>query len=306
MSILNTIGNTPLVFLKTLSKDAGANIYVKMEMFNPGGSVKDRASYAYIKQALARGDLLPGGTVIEASSGNLGIGLALVCKQFDLKLKVCMPESASLERRKLIKGFGAKLLLSPASLGMKGALSMADDLMAQSKNAFRPNQFTNPDGPRVHYENTGPEIVKAANKRGIHIDAFIAGVGSGATFTGTGRYLKELFPRVYLCPVEPTESAVLSGKEPAPHGIQGIGAGFIPEVMDTTLISEVLQASTTDAINTAQLLLETEGINAGISTGANVFAALMLAGRPEFAGKNIITIASDLGERYMSTALFQE
>ena len=306
MSILNTIGKTPLVLLETLSKEKGANIYVKAEMFNPGGSIKDRASYTYIEQALKRGDVTKGGTIIEASSGNLGIGLALVCKQLGLNLTICMPESASIERRKLIKGLGATLLLSPAALGMKGALAMAEEMMAKTSNAFRPNQFTNPDGPKVHYESTGPEIATFAKENNFQIDAFVAGVGSGATFTGVGHYLKEKFPSIVLCPVEPAESSVLSGNPPTPHGIQGIGAGFIPEIMDTSLISEVLQARTSDALDTAKILLNKEGINAGISTGANVFAALTLAKRPEYKGKNIITIACDLGERYMSTALFQE
>lgn len=306
MNILDSIGKTPLIFLKTLSEEAGANIYIKAEMFNPGGSIKDRASYAYITQALKRGDITNDGTVIEASSGNLGIGLALVCKQLGLKLKICMPETASIERRKIIKGLGAELVLSPASLGMKGAIAMAKEIMSKTTNAFFPNQFTNPDGPKIHYESTGPEIATFAKEQNIQLDAFVAGVGSGATFTGVGRYLKEQFPQIFLCPVEPAESAVLSGNPPAPHGIQGIGAGFIPKVMDTTLISEVLQSSVNDAINTARILLNKESINAGISTGANVFAALTLAKRSEFKGKNIVTIACDLGERYMSTALFQE
>ena len=306
MSILNTIGKTPLIFLETLSKETGTNIYIKVEMFNPGASIKDRASYAYIQQALNRGDITKGGSVIEASSGNLGIGLALVCKQLGLNLTICMPESASIERRKLIKGLGANLMLSPAALGMKGALAMAEELMQKTSNAFRPNQFTNPDGPKIHYESTGPEIAQFAKENNIQVDAFVAGVGSGATFTGTGRYLKEQYPAVLLCPVEPAESAVLSGNPPAPHGIQGIGAGFIPEVMDTTLINEILQISTSNALETARELLSKESINAGISTGANVAAALILAKRPEFKGKNIITIACDTGERYMSTALFQD
>jgi len=306
MSILNAIGKTPLIFLRTLSKETGANIYIKAEMFNPGGSVKDRASYAYMEQALKRGDIAKGGTVIEASSGNLGIGLALVCKQLGLNLTIYMPETASIERRKLIKGLGATLILSPAALGMKGALAMAEEMVSKTKNAFRPNQFANADGPKIHYESTGPEIANFAKEHTMQIDAFVAGVGSGATFTGVGRYLKEKFPHILLCPVEPAESAVLSGNPPAPHGIQGIGAGFIPEVMDIKLISEILKVSTSDAIKTAQDLLNKEGVNAGISTGANVFGALALARRSEFKGKNIITIACDLGERYMSTALFQE
>lgn len=306
MDILQSIGNTPLIFLKNISQEAGANIYVKAEMRNPGGSIKDRASLAYIQDALATGKLTKDGTVIEATSGNLGIGLALICAGLGIKLLVCMPESASIERRKLMKGLGAEIVLTPAAKGMTGAQEKAEEIFKNTPNAFRPNQFANPIGPKAHYEHTGPEIFAQAQAENINIDAFVAAAGSGATFMGTGKFLKEKYPRIFLGIIEPEESAVLSGKPAGSHGIQGIGAGFVPGIIDKTLISEILTVNTAEAKETARKLLKADALSAGISTGANLAGALKLAKRPEFQGKNIVTIACDTGERYMSTDLFAE
>lgn len=306
MNIIESIGNTPLIHLKNLSEEAGANIYVKAEMRNPGGSIKDRASLAYIKNALAIGKLTKDGTVIEATSGNLGIGLAVVCAEMGIKLIVCMPESASIERRKLMKALGAEIVLTPAAKGMSGAQEKAEELYKNAKNAFRPNQFSNPIGPRVHYETTGPEIHAQAQKEHINIDAFVAGAGSGATFVGTGKYLKEQYPNIFLGIIEPAESPVLSGKSAAPHGIQGIGANFVPDIIDKSLITEILTVDTKTAKEAARKALKMDALNAGISSGANIACAMALAKRPEFQGKNIVTIACDTGERYMSTDLFLE
>lgn len=306
MNIIESIGNTPLIHLKNLSEEAGANIYVKAEMRNPGGSIKDRASLAYIKDALAIGKLTKDGTVIEATSGNLGIGLAVVCAEMGIKLIVCMPESASIERRKLMKALGAEIVLTPAAKGMSGAQEKAEELYKNAKNAFRPNQFSNPIGPRAHYETTGPEIHAQAQKEHINIDAFVAGAGSGATFMGTGKYLKEQYPNIFLGIIEPAESPVLSGKPAAPHGIQGIGADFVPDIIDKSLITEILTVDTPTAKEAARKALKMDALNAGISSGANIACAMALANRPEFQGKNIVTIACDTGERYMSTDLFLE
>lgn len=306
MNIIESIGNTPLIHLKNISEEVGANIYVKAEMRNPGGSIKDRASLAYIKDALATGKLTKDGTVIEATSGNLGIGLAVVCAEMGIKLIVCMPESASIERRKLMKALGAEIILTPAAKGMSGAQEKAEELFKNAKNAFRPNQFSNPIGPKAHYETTGPEIFAQAQKEHINIDAFVAGAGSGATFMGTGKYLKEQYPNIFLGIIEPAESPVLSGKPAAPHGIQGIGANFVPEIIDKSLITEILTVDTQTAKEAARKALKMDALNAGISSGANIACAMALAARKEFQGKNIVTIACDTGERYMSTDLFLE
>lgn len=306
MNIIESIGNTPLIHLKNLSEEAGANIYVKAEMRNPGGSIKDRASLAYIKDALASGKLTKDGTVIEATSGNLGIGLAVVCAEMGIKLIVCMPESASIERRKLMKALGAEIVLTPAAKGMSGAQEKAEELFKNAKNAFRPNQFSNPIGPKAHYETTGPEIFREAQKEHINIDAFVAGAGSGATFMGTGKFLKEQYPNIFLGIIEPAESPVLSGKPASPHGIQGIGANFVPDIIDKNLITEILTVDTQTAREAARKALKMDALNAGISSGANIACAMALAKRTEFHGKNIVTIACDTGERYMSTDLFLE
>ena len=304
MNILDTIGHTPLILLDALSAELPARIWVKNESRNPGGSIKDRAARGYIEAALASGALAPGGTVVEATSGNLGIGLAVVCAKKGLRLMLTMPASASMERRALLKALGAELVLTPAEQGMQGALAKADELLASISGAFRPDQFSNPQGPRIHYETTGLEIVDDCRANSVTPAAFLAGVGSGATFVGTSRRLKEAFPGIFCAAVEPEESPMLSQGRAAAHGIQGIGANFVPAVFDRTVADDILTVSTEDAMATARLLMAKEALNCGITSGANVCAAMRLATRPEFAGRDIVTIAPDTGERYLSTALF--
>ena len=304
MNILDTIGHTPLILLDALSAELPARIWVKNESRNPGGSIKDRAARGYIEAALVSGALAPGGTVVEATSGNLGIGLAVVCAKKGLRLMLTMPASASMERRALLKALGAELVLTPAEQGMQGALAKADELLASIPGAFRPDQFSNPQGPRIHYETTGLEIVDDCRANGVTPAAFLAGVGSGATFVGTSRRLKEAFPGIFCAAVEPEESPMLSRGRAAAHGIQGIGANFVPAVFDRTVADGILTVSTEDAMATARLLMAKEALNCGITSGANVCAAMLLAARPEFAGRDIVTIAPDTGERYLSTALF--
>jgi len=304
MNILDTIGHTPLILLDNISADLPARIWVKDESRNPGGSIKDRAARGYIEAALSSGTLVPGGTVVEATSGNLGIGLAVVCAKKGLRLMLTMPASASMERRALLKALGAELVLTPAEKGMQGALEKADELLAAIPGAFRPDQFSNPDGPRIHYESTGLEIVDSCRKEGFTPSAFLAGVGSGATFVGTSRSLKESFPGIFCAAVEPEESPMLSQGRAAAHGIQGIGANFVPAVFDRTIADGILTVSTEDAMATARLLMTREALNCGITSGANVCAAMRLASRPEYKGRDIVTIAPDTGERYLSTALF--
>ena len=304
MNILDTIGHTPLILLDALSAELPARIWVKNESRNPGGSIKDRAARGYIEAALASGALAPGGTVVEATSGNLGIGLAVVCAKKGLRLMLTMPASASMERRALLKALGAELVLTPAEQGMQGALAKADELLASIPGAFRPDQFSNPQGPRIHYETTGLEIIDDCRVNRVTPAAFLAGVGSGATFVGTSRRLKEAFPGIFCAAVEPEESPMLSQGRAAAHGIQGIGANFVPAVFDRTVADGILTVSTEDAMATARLLMAKEALNCGITSGANVCAAMRLAARPEFAGRDIVTIAPDTGERYLSTALF--
>ena len=304
MNILDTIGNTPLILLDNISAGLPARIWVKNESRNPGGSIKDRAALGYIEAAMASGALAPGGTVVEATSGNLGIGLAVVCAKKGLRLMLTMPASASMERRALLKALGAELVLTPAEKGMQGAIEKADELIASIPGAFRPDQFSNPDGPRIHYENTGFEIVEDCRAEGMEPAAFLAGVGSGATFVGTSRRLKEAFPGIFCAAVEPEESPMLSQGRAAAHGIQGIGANFVPAVFDRSVADDILTVSTEDAMQVARMLMAKEALNCGITSGANVCAAMRLAARPEFAGRDIVTIAPDTGERYLSTALF--
>ncbi len=304
MNALHAVGSTPLIHLEKLSRECGAQLHIKLEMRNPGGSVKDRAARAYIEDAFARGLLAPGGTVVEATSGNLGIGLAFVCAALDLHLVLTMPASASRERMILLRGMGAELILTDAALGMRGALEKAKEILHSTPGAFQPAQFENPAGPAAHYASTGPEIMAACREQGFEPAAFAAGVGSGATLCGTTTYLKEHYPNLRAFAAEPAESPLLSGGKAAPHGIQGIGANFVPKVYDPALVDGVLAVSTADAKETARLLLRREGINAGISSGANLRAAMLLAARPEFKGTHIVTIACDTGERYLSTDLF--
>lgn len=304
MNILDTIGNTPLIFLDTVSKDLPAKIHVKYEARNPGGSIKDRAALGYIKEAMNRGVLAPGGTVVEATSGNLGIGLAVVCGKMGLRLILTMPSSASKERIALLRAMGAEIILTPALQGMKGAQDKVEELLATLPGAFRPDQFSNEVGPRVHYETTGLEILNACKDEGFAPQAFVAGTGSGATLMGVSRRLKEAYPSVRCFAVEPAESPVLSQGRSGPHGIQGIGANFVPAIFDRALTDGILTVSTEEAMETARMLMAKESLSCGITSGANVRAAMNLAMLPEFAGAHIVTIAPDTGERYLSTPLF--
>ena len=299
--ILEAVGATPLVRLHALAADCAAEVWVKLENRNPGGSIKDRIGVYMVERALERGALPPGGTLVEPTSGNTGIGLAMVAAVKGLKCVLTMPESMSLERRKLLAALGAEFVLTPAAEGMGGAVREAERLTAATPGAVLLGQFTNPDVVAAHYVSTGPEIFRETQGQAA---ALVAGVGTGGTITGAGRYLKEHIPGLCVCAVEPAASPVLSGGKPGPHPIQGIGAGFVPAVLDRALLDEIITVEGDDALETARQLLSREGINGGISSGANVWAALQLARRPEMAGKRIVTLICDTGERYLSTALF--
>lgn len=299
------IGNTPLLQLTKLPEEVRvqARIYAKLESANPGGSIKSRIAKAMIEDAEKRGLLGPGSVIIEPTSGNTGIGLAMVAAAKGYRTILTMPETMSEERRKLLRGFGAELVLTQGALGMNGAIAKANELAHAIPGSFIPGQFDNPANPKTHFDTTGPEIWDALSGK---VDVFVAGVGTGGTITGVGRYLKSKKTDAYVVAVEPDDSAVLSGDIPGPHAIQGIGAGFVPSVLDTTIYDEIIRVTGGDAIQTSKDLSKKEGILAGISSGAAVFAALQLAKRPEFSGKNIVTVLPDTGERYLSTALFQE
>ncbi len=295
MNVLQSIGKTPLVRLARLTESTDAEIFVKIESRNPGGSIKDRPALRMIEGAVERGILPPHGTIVEPTSGNTGIGLAVAASCLGFRLILTMPESMSEERKALLRGFGAELILTPAEKGMGGAVEEAQRLAAD-KGYVLLDQFSNPDNAEAHYRSTGPEIFADLPD----VDAFVAGVGTGGTITGIGRYLRE---RIYA--VEPAESAVLSGKAPGPHLIQGIGAGFVPALLDRSLLSEVLPVPGEEALRIARRLMTEEGLSCGISSGANVAAALTLAQRPDMKGKRIVTVLPDTGERYLSTRLFQ-
>lgn len=299
-TLLQSIGRTPLLRLSRLAAGLPGILLLKLENQNPGGSIKDRAAFYIIDRAIQRGELAAGGTVVEATSGNMGIGLALTCAIRGLHCVLAMPESMSLERRQLLAALGVELILTPADKGMKGAVEMAERV-AVERDAFRPRQFANADAIEAHYVSTGPEILHDSN--GV-VDALVAGVGSGATLSGTGLYLKGLHPECRIVAVEPAESPVLSGGTAGPHGIQGIGAGFIPRNLNRDIVDEIMTVSTDEARAAARRLMLTEGVCAGISTGANLVAALRLAARPEMQGRHIVTFACDTGERYLSTGLF--
>ncbi len=302
-NITELIGNTPLVKLNHPSLKSGATILGKCEFMNPTSSVKDRIGFNMIKDALDRG-LIKGNTrIIEPTSGNTGIALASICAALGLKLTLTMPESMSLERRNLLKALGADLVLTPAAAGMKGAIDKAQELQESLDDAIILQQFQNPANPEVHRLTTAKEILRDTDK---HVDIFIAAVGTGGTLTGTGTVLKEEVPDIQIVAVEPKDSAVLSGGQPGPHKIQGIGAGFIPDILNTAIYNEVIKVSNEDAIETAKMLARKEGLLVGISAGANVYAAMQMAARPENKGKTIVTILCDTGERYLSTALFSE
>lgn len=299
-NILQAIGNTPMLRLD-LSQNLPGTVWLKLENRNPGGSIKDRVAFHLIENALQWGELEPGGLVVEATSGNMGIGIALVSAVRGLRCVLAMPESMSLERRNLLKGLGAELVLTPAARGMTGAVEEARR-MAEEQGGFIPGQFTNPEAVQAHYKTTGPEIYSDSVGK---MDVLVAGVGSGSSITGAGRFLKERIPGFRVIAVEPAASPVISGGKASPHLIQGIGAGFIPDILDRSLLDEVLLADGEEALDTARLLMR-QGIVAGISTGANVRAALQVAARPDMKDRNIVTFACDTGERYMSTRLFTD
>ena len=293
------IGSTPLVDLSDLA-NGNATILGKYEATNPGGSIKDRIAKAIVEDAEKNGRLAPGGTIIEPTSGNTGVGLAMVAAERGYKLILTMPETMSIERRKLAAAYGAEIVLTPGADGMKGAIAKADEIHEATPGSIIAGQFVNPANPRAHYETTGPEIW--ADTEGT-VDAIVAGVGTGGTISGTAKFLKEHKPEVYAVAVEPAESPVLSGGKPGGHKIQGIGVGFVPKNYDAEVIDEVLPVSSPDAIATKKSLSEKAGLLVGISAGAAVTAAIKLAERPEFAGKTIVAILPDTGERYLSMDL---
>ncbi len=302
-NITELIGNTPLVKLNFPSLKTGATILGKCEFMNPTSSVKDRIGFNMIKDALDKGLINQETRIIEPTSGNTGIALASICAALGLKLTLTMPESMSMERRNLLKALGAELVLTPAVAGMKGAIDKADELKESLSDAIVLQQFQNPANPEIHRLTTAKEILRDTDKS---VDIFIAAVGTGGTLTGTGSVLKEEIPEIQIIAVEPEESAVLSGGKPGAHKIQGIGAGFVPGILDVELYGEVIKVSNDDAIETAKMLAKHEGLLVGISAGANVYAAMQVAARPENQGKTIVTILCDTGERYLSTALFSE
>ena len=302
-TILESIGNTPLLQLRSYSKNTGANILAKQESRNPMGSVKCRIAVSMIEAAERDGLINENSTIIEPTSGNTGLGLAFVCAHKNLKLTLTMPESMSIERRSLLKHLGAELVLTPAAEGMKGAIAKAGELVQQTENSFMPGQFDNPANPEIHRQTTGPEILRDTNGK---VDIFVAGVGTGGTITGVSEVLKNNNPGVHIVAVEPEDSQVLAGGNPGPHKIQGIGAGFIPSILNTEIIDEIIPVSNDDAFATAKEVAKTEGILCGISSGAALHAAIIVAKRPENKGKNIVVILPDTGERYISTPLMAE
>ena len=302
-NVLQLVGRTPLVALSKYSVWRGLEtpIVAKVEYFNPGGSVKDRIVLAMIEAAEASGELQPGGTIIEPTSGNTGVGLALVAAVKGYRLILTMPETMSVERRNLVKAYGAEVKLTEGKAGMKGAISAAEELKATIPGSIILGQFTNPANPERHYATTGPEIWRDTDGE---VDIFVAGVGTGGTVSGVAKYLKEQNPAVKIVAVEPKESPVLSGGASGPHKIQGIGAGFVPETYDAKLIDEVVQVANDEAILAARQLAKTEGLLVGISSGAAAFAAASVALRPENKGKRVVTLLPDTGERYLSTVLY--
>ncbi|KFN38451.1 MAG: cysteine synthase [Sulfuricurvum sp. MLSB] len=302
-NITELIGNTPLVRLNALSTQSGATLLGKCEFMNPTSSVKDRIGRNMIKTAMEEGKINADTLIVEPTSGNTGIALASICAALGLKLTLTMPESMSIERRNLLRALGANLVLTPAAQGMKGAIDEADRLVETNPNAIILQQFANPANPAIHRSTTAQEILRDTDG---NVDIFIAAVGTGGTLTGTGEALREILPNVQIIAVEPKDSPVLSGGRPGPHKIQGIGAGFVPDVLNTDLYGEVIQVSNEDAINASKALAKSEGILVGISAGANVHAASIVASRPENRGKTIVTILCDTAERYLSTPLFEE
>ena len=304
-SFLDLVGNTPLVRVNNLIKkdELKADVLAKLEYFNPAGSVKDRIAKEMIQDALEKGLINENTTLIEPTSGNTGIGLSAVATALNLKIIITMPETMSVERRNLMKAYGAELVLTPGSEGMKGAIDKAKELASQIENSFIPGQFENPANPTAHYKTTGPEIYEQTEGK---IDIFVAGVGTGGTISGIGKYLKEKNPEVKVVAVEPASSPVLSTGKGGAHKIQGIGAGFVPETLDTKIYDEIITVENEDAFATGKEMAKTEGILVGISSGAALYAAKELAKREENAGKTIVVLLPDGGDRYLSTPLIQD
>ena len=299
------IGNTPLLELRHIeaSEGLGARVLAKLEYFNPAGSVKDRIARSMIDDAEASGALKPGATIIEPTSGNTGIGLAAVAAARGYRIIIVMPETMSVERRQLMKAYGAELVLTEGSKGMKGAIARAEELAKEIENSFIPGQFDNPANPKTHLETTGPEIYRDTDGK---VDIFVAGVGTGGTVTGVGQYLKSKNPAVKVVAVEPASSPVLSQGTAGAHKIQGIGAGFVPKVLDTAVYDEIITVTNEDAFATGRRIGREEGVLVGISSGAAAWAAIQLAKRPENAGKTIVALLPDTGDRYLSTPLFAD
>ena len=299
------IGGTPLVKLAKIKEKYGlaADLIAKVEAFNPAGSAKDRVAKAMLDDAEAAGRIGPGSVIIEPTSGNTGIGLASVAAIRGYRAIIVMPDSMSVERQRLMTAYGAELVLTPGAGGMAAAIAKAEQLASEIPGGFVAGQFVNPANARAHYETTGPEIWQDT---GGDIAAFVAGVGTGGTITGTGRYLKEQDPTIKVIAVEPEDSPVLTGGQPGPHGLQGIGAGFVPDVLDTGVYDEVIRITTDEAYEAGRMLGRTEGMLVGISSGAALSAAMQVAARPDFAGKNVVVLLPDTGERYLTTAMFAE
>ena len=304
-AISDLIGNTPLVELTHIEEKEGldASVVANVEFFNPAGSVKDRIAKKMIEDAEKKGVIKPGATLIEPTSGNTGIGIASVAAAKGYKAIMTMPETMSVERRNLLKAYGAKVVLTDGKTGMKGAIAKAKELAATIPNSFIPSQFENPSNPQAHYESTGPEIWKDTEGK---VDIFVAGVGTGGTVSGTGKYLKDQNPNVKVIAVEPATSPVLSQGYAGPHGIQGIGAGFVPNTLDTSVYDEVFTVTNEQAYETGRLIAHNEGMLVGISSGAATYAAIQIAKRPENKGKTIVVLLPDTGERYLSTPMFAE
>jgi cysteine synthase len=300
-NITEVFGNTPLVRINKITDGAAGNVFAKLEFYNPSSSIKDRLGIAMIDAAEASGELRLGGTIVEATSGNTGIAVAMVAAARGYKSVMTMPESVSKERRKLIRAYGAELVLTPAAEGMKGAVAAAEKLAASGAVLVR--QFENAAGPAIHRKTTGEEIWRDTEGK---VDVFISGIGTGGTITGAGQLLKEKNPKIKVIGVEPAASPLLNGGEPGPHPIQGIGANFIPNVLDRSVYDEILDATAEDAIKYARRAAAEEGILAGISSGATLWAATQIAKRPEYAGKNIVVICASSGERYLSTVLYED
>ncbi len=304
-NVTELIGNTPLMELTNIEEKYAlkAKIFAKIEYFNPAGSVKDRIALQMILDAEEAGKIQKGATIIEPTSGNTGIGLASIGTARGYRVIIVMPESMSLERRKLVKAYGAELVLTEAALGMKGAIAKANQLLEEIEGSVILGQFENPSNPKAHYLATGPEIFKDLNGK---VDAFVAGVGTGGTISGVGKYLKEQNKNTKVFAVEPASSAVLSGEKAGPHMIQGIGAGFVPNTLNTEIYDEIIKVANEDALETGKMISRTEGILVGISSGAALFAGIQLAQRKEFEGKNIVVLLPDNGDRYLTTKLFEE